>query len=143
MTTIELLTLINRRNKEERIKMVQLFYKFGSYQGVIENWPDNNPPDRKTIIRTKQHFEEEGSINDKQHTGRKRRKLDEEGLKKIENSIKENPKLSERKRSEFLIMGKSTIHRGIHELCYKPYRMQRIFLIKQMTNQKELNFAIK
>jgi hypothetical protein len=110
-------TMPPRRMFSERIMMVNLYIMFGSYEAMVENWPDDRVPSKRTVLDTVARFNQTGSVEDLPHPGRTRTTTDQVSLTRIEGSVREIPQMSIRQRAQNLHMSCHTLRSGGGWLC--------------------------
>lgn len=77
-----------------------------------------------------------------QNSGRPRSVRDEETIKEVEASVRQNPSLFIRKRSQALIIKKSSLHSILKkDLHLKAYKIQLVQELKDTDYANRLNFA--
>ena len=65
----------------------------------------------------------------------------QENINRVHDSIKQQPKLSQRKRSQVLQIKKTSLNRIKNDLGFKPYKIQRTQKLEEDDPLRRLNFA--
>ena len=87
-------------------------------------------------------FENTGATVKIQNSGRPRSVRDEETIEEVEASVRQNPSLSIRKRSQALNIKKSSLHSILKkDLHLKAYKIQLVQELKDTDYANRLNFA--
>lgn len=90
-----------------------------------EKFPERNSPDKKTIYRTVEKFNEHGTIlnRNKGNSGRRKTHRTQENIARVQLAVQENPNLSLRRNE--IGLKTTTLHRILtQDLKYHPYKMQ-------------------
>ena len=129
-----------RRSLEDRVRIVFLYGEHKSVSAVQKNWGDD-PPRRETIIETIRRFQNTGNVNPPKRSGPERTVLDVEAMKRVRQSVEEEPELSVRKRARKLELARSSVGRALKELGFRAYRCQIVQELKETDYQKRLDFS--
>ena len=115
-----------RRSLSERIKMVALYYKYGTHEMVCENWGDGNVPDERTVRNTVWRFMRTGSVADLPRVGRTRTATDEGSLAAVLASVDKIPRISAGKRAEGLNTSRTSIRRCMKMVGARGYKLRTV-----------------
>ena len=120
-----ILKMSKRRTVEERIAMVRLFSKFENAHELRRQWKhhfDTNAPDVTTVLSLNKKFDETGAVEDLPRSGPPSSVLSDEKLEEIEKLVIRSPRLSVRQGAAQVGLSKTTYHRAMESLNFKPYR---------------------
>ncbi|CAF2008707.1 unnamed protein product [Rotaria magnacalcarata] len=115
---------LTRTTKKRVAMVVRLFSKFENAHEVQRKWKhhfDTPPPALSTISAVNQRFEETGSVEDLQRSGRPVTTLTADKLEEIEEMVTTSPNLSVRQGSVQAGISKSSYHDAMNILHLKPY----------------------
>lgn len=99
-------------------------------------------PSDDSIRKWIRMFENTGATVKIQNSGRPRSVRDEETIEEVEASVRQNPSLSIRKRSQALNIKKSSLHSILKkDLHLKAYKIQLVQELKDTDYANRLNFA--
>lgn len=102
----------------------------------------NDCPSVQTIKNWVQKFEETGSTLDKQRSGRPKTSRTEENIDVVQESVRENPTQSIRKRSSTINIPRSTLQRILkNDKKFHPYKIQLVQELKDTDPTNRLNFV--
>lgn len=113
--------------------------KFCSHRG-LRNIKD--APSVPLIRKWVKKFEETGSTMDKRKSGRPRSSRSDENVEMVNQSIRDNPDLSVRKRAHALNVPRSSLHRILRkDLKLHPYKIQLVQELKPQDAGQRLQFV--
>ncbi|KAK2941885.1 hypothetical protein BLNAU_23191 [Blattamonas nauphoetae] len=96
---------------------------------VVRRWDEPDPPDLGTVHDVVARFLSNGSVLPTKRETIARPIRTEDAVEEVRESVNENPTLSIRHRSVLLQISRTTLDRMLHDLQFRPYRMQRIHLL--------------
>ncbi|KAK2954616.1 putative transposable element tc3 transposase [Blattamonas nauphoetae] len=96
---------------------------------VVRRWDEPDPPDLGTVHDVVARFLSNGSVLPTKRETIARPIRTEDAVEEVRESVHENPTLSIRHRSVLLQISRTTLDRMLHDLQFRPYRMQRIHLL--------------
>ncbi|KAK2955226.1 hypothetical protein BLNAU_9778 [Blattamonas nauphoetae] len=110
---------------EDRTEMVRLVTLYHQPEEARNHWVGSIVPDARTFSRVYNKFAETGSVEDRSRSGRPRSACSDESLEKIRTAIETNPTRSERELASDLSIARSSLNRGVKEMGYKSYIIQK------------------
>ena len=116
----------SHRSLSESIMMVVLYYRYGTYASVCENWPDNNVPDKSTVRDTVWRFKQTGSVTDLPRSGHTRTATDDASLAVVLASVDKIPRISMRKRALRLKTSRTSICKSMKVLGVRGYKTRTV-----------------
>lgn len=132
---------------DERIFLVEYVFREGDkYSDLVkrkfsEKFPDSIIPHRNAVRTLIEKFRATGSVEDAERSGRPR-KLDEQKLLDISDSMAQSPKKSMRKLAQQHDIGVATAHKAVRqELNLFPYKVRCVQELKPSDNDKRLNYC--
>ena len=118
-----------RLTLEEKIQIVRLYMKNESFATVRRQWKKHfstEPPSELTIKRIVDKFEETGSVNERERSGRPRSALTDKKLEEVRNLLEENPNISTRTGPALVEMTRSSYKRAVEENGFRPFRPYQV-----------------
>jgi len=134
----------------DRALCVREFYKNGNSATIARrNFSNvrglrhlNDAPSIPLIRNWVKKFEETGSTLGKQKSGRPRSSRTEENVERTNQSVRDDPDLSIRKRASALHVHRSSLHRILHkDLKLHPYKIQLVQELKPQDAIQRLEFV--
>lgn len=102
----------------------------------------NDAPSIPLIRNWVKKFEETGTTLDKSKSGRPRSSRTVENVESVNQSVRDDPNLSIRKRASALNVHRSSLHRIMHkDLNLHPYKIQLVQELKPQDASQRLNFV--
>lgn len=99
-------------------------------------------PSIQTIQKWVQKFEATGSTLNEPHSGRTRTTREPVNVERVRESIREQPRLSTRKRASVLNLPRTSLNRILHkDLHLHPYKIQIVQALKPSDHAQRLKFA--
>ena len=133
-----------RRSVQEKIEVVKLFYKFGSYAEVARQWPStflSKPPSRQAMAAIVQRFEDTGSVADLPRCGRPKSATSGEHKAALKEAIQRSPHKSTSRASLALNISRTSVWRLLKELGLKPFRPRLIHALSDDDFDRRLEFC--
>lgn len=102
----------------------------------------NDAPSIPLIRKWVKKFEETGTTLEKPKSGRPRSSRTVENVERANESVRDDPSLSIRKRASALNVHRSSLHRILHkDLKLHPYKIQLVQESKSQDAMQRLNFV--
>lgn len=130
-----------RRTTDEKIRMVLLWAKIGSYRGVVNQWGEENPPKWETVANVVEKFLKTGSVEDAFRSGRPISATTERNRGLVLQSVLEDPQFTQDTRAEVIGTSQRSVGRMIRAWGFRPYRLQILHQIKPTDYELRLNFC--
>ena len=118
-----------RLTVEEKILIIRIYMKYESFIAVRRQWKKHlstEPPTELTIQRVVNKFEDTGSVNERERTGRPRSVLSNEKVQEVKNLLENNPQLSIRAGCLEAEISRASFQRAIMESGFRPFRPHHV-----------------
>lgn len=132
---------------EERIFLVEHVFREGDkYSDLVkrkfsEKFPGTIVPHRNAVRTLIEKFQATGSVEDAERSGRPR-KLNEQKLLDISDSMAQSPRKSMRKLAQQHDIGLATAHKAVRkELNLFPYKVMCVQELKPSDHDRRLNYC--
>lgn len=136
--------MAGRRSLEEKIQMVLLYAKFGSYEETRRQWKnyfETEPPKSETIKGVYERFNQTGSVADLPRPGRPSTSATPAHLEQAREMLEENPNTSVTTGAAAMDMPRASYHRLLKKLDLHPYRPQRVPQLSEDDFDRRIEFC--
>ena len=134
----------SRYSTEERVQLIFWYAKFENVEEVRRQWKKHfgtDPPERKTISRLVQKFQETGSVQDQNREGRPVSVTGEGACAMVEQLVSERPDTSTRRGSLEAGMSRSSYMRVLGQLDLKCFLPQFVVELSDDDCDRRAQFA--
>ena len=135
---------MNLLSKPQRTSVVEWYFSTKSIKLVQRKFTENfgsKPPAYNTIRALIRKFKKEGSIKDRTRSGRPVSVRSQDNILCVKRTIDTTPTKSLRKFASDLSLSKSSVHRILKGMNYKPYKPTIVQLLNQFDRQRRLDFC--
>lgn len=126
----------HRFSKDERVTMVEMYILTKNATLVSRDFPTSPKPTRQTITSTVDKFYETGSVLDDVDDRGRPCERNELYNDEVLESVKKQPRSSQRQRSADLGIPRTTLQRVINDLGFRPFRPH---LLLDLTDEQKQN----
>ncbi len=134
----------SRRSKDEKVQIIFMYAKYENISEVIRQWNtkfSSEAPSRKTISNIVQRFQETGSVEDLERTGRPLTGTSLENLESVKQTVTQSPKKSIRRGSAETGISRSSYHRSLQKLDLKAFRPQFVVELSDDDFDRRMEFC--
>ena len=136
-----------RLSLEHRIKVVELFFESGksvitTQRRYCSHFGVRDAPAANTIKAIVKRFQESGSVQDAERSGRPTSVRDADNVERVMRSVRSEPSTSIRRRSQELDIKKSSLQKILTtDLNLFPYKIQIVQELKPTDYETRLTFC--
>lgn len=138
--------MAHKFNKEQRIYMLQLFWKYDKATARIHEdfrtrFPNAPLPTRQHLRKLNIKFERTGNVADALRSGRPRYVRNEENSQIVAQAFVASPHKSTRKASAQLGISRRSLQRILKDIKFKPFRPKLLHALHEDDYDRRLQFC--
>ena len=116
---------MNHLTLDQRKWILKSYWKFENANEVREHWRETfhtEPPSRQAIYALRDKFDTDGTVKNKEKSGRKRTTVTEENELVVALTFQQSPRKSTRRAALELSISRTSLRRLMAKLHLRPYR---------------------